>query len=166
MNCFSSLDFLDDHGRCLRSGHWGNMSRRLNIHRERRKRWCPSPPPPLLESLNGQVKQLIHVSDMRRPFHVQDLQGKGARGRILMLLNSDWSQAKEAWLPVKSDCVILNACFVLWHFTPRILDVTLSATIPQPHEWLYMATFQIESWLTRNTTVSAPASSLHQGPVS
>lgn len=120
-NCFGALDSLDNDGRCLRSGHWGNMSRRLNIHREGRKvvQTPPSPPSLLLESLKGQVKQLIHASNMRRPFHLQDLQGKGVWGRILMLLESDWSQAKETWLPAQFDCVRLNVCFVLWHFTPK-----------------------------------------------
>ena len=35
----------------------------------------------LLESMQGQAKQLIHVSDIRRA-HVQDLQEKNGAGRV------------------------------------------------------------------------------------
>lgn len=42
-----------------------------------------SPPSSLLESLKGQVKQLIHVSNMRRPSHLPGLQGERGAGQNL-----------------------------------------------------------------------------------
>lgn len=56
----------------------------------------------LLKSPQSQVKQLIHVHDMRIVFHLQDVREKRVRSRILMQLEADWSQAQwaasEVWL--------------------------------------------------------------------
>lgn len=88
---------------------------------------------------------------MRRPFHSQDLQGKRARGRILMLPDSDWSPAKGTWLPAKFDCVMLDVCFVPVAFYTQDpqWEPLLSATIPQPRPRLNVHG-HIPKWILTN----------------
>lgn len=104
------------------------MSRRLNIHTERRKGWC-RPFPPCCWSHWGPSQTADSCLGHEETVSFAGLTRKRGAGENLNA--AFWSQAKETWLPAKFDCVTLTLCSgilhpesPLWTSPPPSLNLT------------------------------------------